>query len=193
MVCIYRLCRFFLFCNGWRCKHAYAVPYNSDIIHHSSKRLSVNINFLAFNFTQNHAFQLVVSGFFGGITDRRFNNAKRVTDDFFGHAHRLINVINFNISADIEFKNIDIPSIPDELYIEGAKRRIDDIINSEYNQKDEKGISEVKNYKLIRKQLVYLNCRESYAILYSVDFTVLTKDGEEFESGLQLYYMLNIK
>ena len=33
MVCIYRLCRFFLYSNNWRCKLAYAVPYNLDALY----------------------------------------------------------------------------------------------------------------------------------------------------------------
>ena len=52
--------------------------------------LRCQLYFLTFNFTQNHAFQLVISGFFGGITDHRFYNVERITDDFFGHAHVFI-------------------------------------------------------------------------------------------------------
>ena len=32
LVCIYRLCRFFIVSNNWRCEFAYAVPYDFDTL-----------------------------------------------------------------------------------------------------------------------------------------------------------------
>lgn len=82
---------------------------------------------------------------------------------------------------------VEVPDLKDEVYIDGAKERIEEFYKGNEN------VAEIKDYEVTYKILVYLPMNDTDAIDYGVDYTLVYKDGTERKTGNQFYYLLNQK
>lgn len=124
--------------------------------------------------TNNFRFQFDLAKYINGI---RVHSMFIITD-------QCGNIYSFRMGSVHAWENVNIPNLEDSVYIEGAKKRIEEF----YSEKD--NIKEIKDYEVTRKSLAYLEEQASDAIDYCVDYTVVYKDGTERRTGNQFFYLI---